>query len=206
MMSRMFGLVQKFWRIPTCRMVVSCAFAAFLGIAAARTFLGSVAVVEGKSMTPNYPPGTPLYTTAIMTPVDRGDVVLLRDGGDDYAVKRVVGLPREMVQIWRGCVFINKKLLVEPYLPAHTYTFPVERERRGATFVLGDDEYFVMGDNRLNSADSRTYGPVRRKQIKRRVPPPDGFIAAYLGNCTLPNYGKTIVRRLDEPNEALNPF
>ena len=89
-MSRIYVLIQKLWRIPTCRLVIASTFAAFLGVAVSRAFLGSVAVVEGKSMTPNYPPGTPLYTTAITTPVDRGDVVLLNDGGEDYAVKRVV--------------------------------------------------------------------------------------------------------------------
>jgi signal peptidase I len=187
-------------------MLVASAIAAFVGIAASRAFLGSVAVVEGKSMAPSYPPGARLYTTSILTPLERGDVVLLNDSQGDYVVKRIVGLPRETVQIWRGSVFINRTLLLEPYLPAHTYTFPIERERRGATFVLGEDEYFVLGDNRLTSSDSRSYGPVARKQIKRRVPPPDGFICAYFGNCTLPAYGRTVARRLEPTKQAISPF
>jgi signal peptidase I len=119
---------------------------------------------------------------------------LLNDGKEDYALKRIIGLPGETVQIWRGCVFINRQLLMEPYLPKHTYTFPIERSRRGDTCVLGPDEYFLLGDNRFHSSDSRTYGPVRRKQIKQRVPLPDDFICAYFGPFALPDYGTTLMR------------
>ena len=157
-------------------------------------------------MSPALPPGTHLYTTSIVTPLERGDVVLLDDRHNDYAVKRIIGLPRETVQIWRGCVFINRTLLVEPYLPPHTYTFPLEWHRRGATYILGDDEYFVLGDNRMNSSDSRSYGAVTRKQIKRRVPPPDGFVYPYPGNYTLPAFGSTVMRRLTATNRAVSPF
>jgi len=157
-------------------------------------------------MTPAYPEGTHLYAAPISTALERGDVVLLDDRNEDYAVKRIIGLPRETVQIWRGCVFINRKLLVEPYLPPHTYTFPIERERRGATFILGETEYFVMGDNRPYSADSRTYGPVERKQIKKRVPLPDDFICAYFGAYTLPAPGQTVIRSLREQRTKLSPF
>ena len=126
-------------------------------------------------MEPTYPPGTHLYGAPISTPLERGDVVVLDDSNEEYAVKRIIGLPGETVQLWRGCVFINRQMLVEPYLPKHTYTWPMERERRGATFVLGDKEYFVLGDNRPRSADSRVYGPVRRKQIKQTRASAGGF-------------------------------
>ncbi len=205
-MSRIYGFVRKLWFSRTSRFLVATTFAAFVGVAASRAFLGSVAIVEGKSMYPNYPPGMHLYTTSVTGPVDRGNVVLLDDGHEDYAVKRVIGLPGETVQIWRGGVFINRRLLIEPYLPAHTYTFPFEKERRGATFILGDDEYFMMGDNRMTSLDSRAYGPVHRKQIKRRAPTPDGFSPAYPGNFTLPDYGKTIMQATHETRRPLSPF
>ncbi|HVM48192.1 MAG TPA: signal peptidase I [Candidatus Acidoferrum sp.] len=198
--------VVKIWRKPGCRLVLAAVFSACLGVLASRMFIGSVAVVEGKSMMPNYPPGIHLYAAPISTPLERGDVVLLDDGNDDYAVKRIVGLPGETVQVWRGCVFINRKLLVEPYLPAHTYTFPVERERRGATFILGEDEYFVLGDNRSISADSRSYGPVHRHRIKKRVPMPQDFVCAYFGHYTLPEPGGTVIRPLDQHPAGPSPF
>ena len=147
-------------------------------------------------MEPTYPPGTHLYGAPISTPLDRGDVVLLDDSKEDYAVKRIIGLPGETVQLWRGSVFINRQMLVEPYLPKHTYTCPMEQARRGATFILRENEYFVLGDNRPCSADSRTYGPVCRKQIKRRVPPPEDFVCAYSAPYTLPAYGSTVMRRV----------
>jgi len=175
-------------------MVVAAALAVLLGAGAGRTFLGSVYVVEGTSMDPTYPPGTHLYGTTISTPLDRGDVVLLNDGNEDYAVKRLIGLPGETVQLWRGQVFINRQMLVEPYLPKHTYTYPTPRAHRGATFILGEGEYFVLGDNRLYSSDSRAYGAVRRKQIKQRVPLPEDFVCAYFAPYTLPDYGRTLIR------------
>jgi signal peptidase I len=180
-------------------MSVAAALAVGVGVGAGRVFIGSVYVVDGTSMTPTYPAGTHLYGAPISTLLERGDVVLLDDGQRDYAVKRVVGLPGETVQLWRGRVFINREMLVEPYLAKHIYTYPVEPIRRGATFVLGEDQYVVLGDNRPSSADSRTYGPVIRKQIKRRVPQPEDFVCAYFAPYTLPDYGKSLIRPLSVP-------
>jgi len=201
-MRQICRLIQKLWKSLPCRMVIASAFAVVLGVGAGHVFIGSVYVVEGTSMNPTYPPGTHLYGAPISTPLERGDVVLLDDGKEDYAVKRIIGLPNENVQLWRGRVFINKQMLDEPYLPKHTYTYPMEpacRGRafsRGAAFVLGEEEYFVLGDNRPYSADSRTYGPVNRKQIKRRVPLPEDFVCSYFVPYTLPAYGKTSIRPL----------
>jgi signal peptidase I len=175
-------------------MLFGAAFAVVLGVSAGHAFIGSVYVVDGTSMEPTYPPGTHLYGAPISTPIERGDVVLLDDGNDDYAVKRIIGLPGETVQLWRGCVFINRQMLVEPYLLKHTYTYPMEPMRRGATFVLGEKEYFVLGDNRPRSADSRAYGPVSRKQIKRRVPLPEDLVCSHFAPYTLPAYGRTLIR------------
>ena len=161
---------------------------------AGRLFIGGVYVVDGTSMDPNYPAGTELYGAPIPTPLERGDVVIFDDGQADYAIKRIVGLPGETVQLWRGQVFINREMLIEPYLPKHVFTYPAEPLRRGATFVLGEDQYVVLGDNRPSSADSRTYGPVSRKQIRRRVPQPEAFVCAYSAPYTLPEYGKSTIR------------
>jgi signal peptidase I len=177
-------------------MLIAAAFAVVLGVGAGRAFIGSVYVVEGTSMDPTYPAGTHLYGTPISTRLDRGDVVVVDDGKEEYAVKRIIGLPGETVQIWRGQVFINRQMLVEPYLPKHTYTYPAEPTRRGATFILGEREYVVLGDNRPSSADSRNYGPVARRQIKRRVPLPDDFVCAYVIPYTLPAYGESTIRPL----------
>ena len=193
-MRQTWQFIQRLWKNLTLRMSVAAAVAVVLGVGAGRVFVGSVYVVEGTSMAPTYSPGTHLYGAPISTALERCDVVLVDDAHEDYAVKRIIGLPGETVQLWRGRVFINRQMLVEPYLPAHTYTYPTDQARRGATFELGEDEYFVLGDNRLYSADSRSYGAVKRSQIKRRVPPSADFICGHFSPYTLPAYGKTMIR------------
>lgn len=80
-------------------------------------------------------------------------------------VKRVIGLPGETLEIIEGTVCINGRRLDEPYLdPARcrsTRSCPAQ--------VLAEDEYFVLGDNRDRSNDSRRVGPIRRRDIRGRV-------------------------------------
>ena len=173
--------------------------AALVGVAAGHTVLGSlgsVAVVDGSSMAPTYQSGARVYTAPLSTPVQRGDIVLIDDGKKEYALKRVVGMPWDVVQLCRGYVFINRKMLVESYLPKYTYTFPDEHSER-IHFRLGQDEYFVLGDNRLVSADSRAYGPVVAAHIKSRVPLPESTLRAHFAPFTLPDEGKRTIRTLD---------
>jgi signal peptidase I len=139
--------------------------------------------VGGNSMSPNYPPGTWVYTAPISTPLERGDVVVIDDGHPECAIKRIVGLPGEMVHLKHGYVFINRRILLEPYVPRKVYTFPRERE---GVCILGENEYFVLGDNRPSSTDSRTYGPISRAQVKRRISVPEGSPRAHFGPNFLP--------------------
>jgi len=171
---------------------------AFLGIAAGKTVigsLGSVSVVDGVSMAPTYQPGARVYTAPIFTPLERGDIVLVNDGDSGYALKRIVGLPGETIHLWRGYVFINCRMLTEPYLPKYTYTFPDERGEV-SIFRTGSDEYLVLGDNRTRSIDSRFYGPVKRNQIVSRVPLPEHTVRARRTDFTLPVEGKRTIRPL----------
>jgi signal peptidase I len=188
-----------FWTQWPYRWLLAVLFSAVVGIAAGRTIIGvvtgSVSIVDGSSMAPTYSSGARVFTTPISSPLGRGNIVLLDDGQANFALKRIVGLPGETVQLWRGFVFIDRRMLREPYLPRLTFTFPDETTER-ATFHLGADEYFMLGDNRAVSLDSRAYGPVHQAQIKSRVPPAENAPRARFAPYTLPAPGKRTIRPL----------
>ena len=98
-------------------------------------------------------------------PPQRGDIVVLRDPSDGvYVVKRVIAKAGESIFLKNGKVYINGAKLSEPYLPPGTPTF-TETARKEELIVCGKDQYFVLGDNRNDSYDSRFYGPVQRQNI-----------------------------------------
>ncbi len=93
-----------------------------------------------------------------------GEIVVIKDPEDhDLSIKRIVGLPNDIVEIRRDGVYINNIKLPEPYLTSRETSAsgrePIKPVR------LGPHDYFVLGDNRNRSADSRIYGPVPRKFI-----------------------------------------
>lgn len=106
-------------------------------------------------------------------PPQRGDVVILRNPfGDKDLIKRVVGLPGDRLVIRDGRVYINGHPLQEPYInPAEPWTvnanYPGETSPDGVTIQSGF--YFVMGDNRNHSSDSREFGPIRGTDIEARA-------------------------------------
>lgn len=186
----------KVWQKEPLRWLITVVIAAVFGIAAGHTVLGSfgsVSVVDGQSMAPTYQSGARVYSSPVSGPLTRGDIVLLDDGRKEYALKRVIGLPGETVALWRGSVFINCRMLSEPYLPKYTYTFPDEHSDV-FIFRLDNEEYFVLGDNRTFSIDSRTYGPVERSHIKSRVPAVTGEPRPRFVPFTLPSDGKRLIR------------
>ena len=99
----------------------------------------------------------------------RGDVVVIQDPSDHgFAVKRVVALPGEAVHLQYGKVFVNGRQLDESYLLPHTLTFTYSRAKE-QLITCGKDQYFVLGDNRQVSIDSRSYGPVPFQNILGKV-------------------------------------
>ena len=83
----------------------------------------------------------------------------------ESVLKRVVGLPGERVAFADGTLYIDGEAHAEPYLGG----LPPHLGLDAMDFALGTDEYFVMGDSRTRSTDSRHYGPIKRQQIEGRV-------------------------------------
>jgi signal peptidase I len=120
-------------------------------------------------------------------PPQRGDIIIMRDPYDpskDF-IKRVVGVPGDHILIRGGQTFINGRALDEPYInPAEPWTvnadWPATPPSNAEGILLGSDEYFVMGDNRNHSSDSRLFGQIKRSQIEAR---------AWLRVLPLPRFG-----------------
>ncbi len=94
----------------------------------------------------------------------RSEIVVLRDPLDGgFAVKRVVAGPGDSVYLSGGYIYVNGEKIGEPYLPPSTLTFA--NRARDQLFKCLAGQYFVLGDNRGNSLDSRTYGPISRQSI-----------------------------------------
>ena len=100
----------------------------------------------------------------------RGDIVAIKDpSGHGFDVKRIIATPDESVYISNGKVFVDGRLLREPYLPLKMSTFAYDNKYEDEFWCLAPDEYFVMGDNRGNSCDSRSFGAIKRGAILGRV-------------------------------------
>lgn len=136
------------------------------------------------SMEPNFHDGQRLVVSKLaylFHPPERGDVIIFHppnNPGKDY-IKRVIGLPGETVAIRKGRVYIDGRRLKEPYIAE------VNRSGSWGPFIVGQDEYFVLGDNRDNSSDSRSWGMLPGKNIIGKAwlscwPPQEwGFVHPY---------------------------
>jgi signal peptidase I len=123
--------------------------------------------IEGESMMPNYQDSEYLLTekvTYYLNKPQRGDVVVLRPpkrvSESDEFIKRIVGMPGETVKILNGRVYIDGKLLNEPYIANSVTTYGGSFLTEDTEYKIPDKLYIVMGDNREHSSDSRYWGPV----------------------------------------------
>ncbi|MFO1475875.1 MAG: signal peptidase I [Verrucomicrobiota bacterium] len=124
--------------------------------------------VQGQSMLPTLHDSDRYFLNRVayfLHPPQAGDVVVLRDPSDGgYAVKRVIAGSGDAIYFKSGRVFVNGHRIAEPYLAPGTATF-TPTKRSEIMIVCGRNQYFVLGDNRNNSYDSRMYGPVPGQNI-----------------------------------------
>ena len=101
----------------------------------------------------------------------RGDIIILRPPNNNSTdfIKRVIALPGERLLIRDGVVYINGHRLIEPYLPEAWVVFANWPVNNPNGMVIPTNEYFVMGDNRNKSQDSRYFGPIGRDRIDGRA-------------------------------------
>ena len=153
------------------KQIFQCFAALGLGLASyyliSNYFVQSVQVV-GSSMTPTLHDSEFYLLNRWIYHVrqpKRTDVVVIRDpSAGCYSVKRIVGVAGDSIYLRNGEVYLNGRKLVEPYLSPRTPTYAYA-PRKDQLIVCGKDQYFLLGDNRMNSADSRTYGTVSRHSI-----------------------------------------
>ena len=130
--------------------------------------------IRGDSMQPNFPDGEHLLTDKVTyrfsTP-KRGDVIVFKAPGteNEEFIKRIIALPGEKVSIKEGKIHINDKKLDEAYLSQTLNTSGGLFLGEGEEMRVPDNSYFVMGDNRPFSSDSRVWGFVPKNKITGRA-------------------------------------
>jgi len=148
--------------------VAEVVIVAVIAVLVIRTFLIQPFLVSGASMEPNFNSGNYLIVDEItysFREPKRGEVVVFRypDNPSTFYIKRIVGLPGEKVTIGKGAVSVangdDTIVLDEPYLSAGLKT------SGNISVTLGGGEYFVLGDNRNYSFDSRSWGALPKENI-----------------------------------------
>ncbi|MFE5319623.1 signal peptidase I [Paenibacillus sp. NPDC056579] len=134
-------------------------------------------IVDGPSMEPNFYTKERLIVNKIIYSFrkpERGEVVVFHATKDKDYIKRVIALPGEKIRVEGDKVYVNNKVLDEPYLKealdeAAKNGIPYNSRNMNNEQTVPDGMVFVMGDNRSNSQDSRDIGPVKYEQIVGRA-------------------------------------
>lgn len=126
-----------------------------------RSFIATPVRVDGDSMNKTFKNGDILILYKL-SKIKRFDVIVLHEEKDnEKIIKRVIGMPGDTVAIKDGEIYINYEKIDDEY--AYGMTSDYDR------ITLKSDEYFILGDNRLISKDSRYFGPIKEKEIKGKV-------------------------------------
>lgn len=133
-------------------------------------FVMSPQEISGASMEPNFHNGEYILTNKIeykLKNPSRGDVVIFKSplNKDIDYIKRIIALPGETVILKDSALWVNGKKVAEPYLAPDVYIFGGSYLREGVEVTVPDGQYFVVGDNRPHSSDSREFGPIAKEDF-----------------------------------------
>jgi len=139
-----------------------------------RYFIFQPFFVKGQSMEPTFENGDYLIIDEIsyrFRVPQRGEVIVFKypENPSQRYIKRIIGLPEETVEIKDGKVIIHNEQRPEGFTLDEPYLAPGQYTAGNLRIKLDPNEYFVLGDNRLQSSDSRRWGPVNRALITGRV-------------------------------------
>lgn len=154
--------------------LVSAAIVALASYHFATHFIFQTVVVDGDSMSPTLRNSQRFLLNRVelyLREPQSGDIVVIKDPEDGgLSIKRIIAIAGQTVELTGGGVLVNGRKLSESYLQAgtRTYSYHVRDHER---IPCGRQQFFVLGDNRENSADSRVYGPVPRQNILGVVVP-----------------------------------
>lgn len=148
--------------------IIKLSLIAILIVAPIRIFIAQPFIVSGASMQPTFDNNQYLIVDQLsyrFKSPNRGEVIIFRypNNPSTFFIKRVIGLPNETIEMQSGKLTIKNDSLPEGFLIDESYI----REETDDTFTvkLDDDEYFVLGDNRKHSSDSRVWGPLEKHFI-----------------------------------------
>lgn len=130
--------------------------------------------VKGASMDPTFGSGDYIFTSKItykMRSFQRGDVVVFKSphNPDIEYIKRVIGIPGDMVMVKDNEVFVNGRQLTEDYIAAKTNLWEGGFAKNGEAAKVEEGMLYVMGDNRPRSSDSREFGPITQESVIGQV-------------------------------------
>ncbi|MEY2640760.1 MAG: hypothetical protein RL150_153 [Candidatus Parcubacteria bacterium] len=153
------------------RELITFAVVALVIVVPIRLFIAQPFIVSGESMYPTFDSGEYLIVDQLsykFNEPQRGDVIIFRypDNPSKFFIKRIIALPGDTLELVGSNVYVTdpsgaRTKIEEPYVTMHRDSL--------LNTTLKDTEYFVMGDNRLASLDSRTWGPLTRDYIVGRA-------------------------------------
>ncbi|MBV9349388.1 MAG: signal peptidase I [Patescibacteria group bacterium] len=174
--------------------IISFALIALAIVIPVRVFIAQPFIVHGASMEDTFQSGEYLIVDQLTYHLEspkRGDVIVMRYPKDPsvFFIKRIIGLPGETVEISGKDVIIHPAGGGAQFTLDESFLNPDRVKNEYATYTLTSGQYFVMGDNRAESSDSRSWGPLPRQDIVGRVLLrlfPVNRIGAFPGDASLP--------------------